>query len=82
MLIIMISETKVNLGAKSSIKQNYVKDIQGSIEKLRQMAELMLDGRVIMSVSAKKDIQKADTTLYAAYLIQVISILEYLFPSE
>lgn len=52
----MISETKVNLGAKSSIKQNYVKDIQGSIEKLRQMAELMLDGRVIMSVSAKKDI--------------------------
>ena len=23
----MISETKVNLGAKSSIKQNYVKDI-------------------------------------------------------
>ena len=46
------------------------------------MAELMLDGRVIMSVSAKKDIQKADTTLYAAYLIQVISILEYLFPSE
>nr|DAT14081.1 MAG TPA: hypothetical protein [Caudoviricetes sp.] len=78
----MISETKVNLGAESSIKQNYVKDVQGSIEKLRQMAELMLDGRVIMSVSAKKDIQKADTTLYAAYLIQVISILEYLFPSE
>ena len=78
----MISETKVNLGAKSSIKQNYVKDIQGSIEKLRQMAELMLDGRVIMSVSAKKDIQNAATSLYAAYLIQVISILEYLFPSE
>lgn len=54
----MISETKVNLGAKSSIKQNYVKDVQGSIEKLRQMAELMLDGRVIMSVSAKKIFKK------------------------
>ena len=78
----MISETKVNSGAEFSIKQNYVKDVQGSIEKLRQMAELMLDGRVTMSVSARKNIQKADTTLYASYLIQVISILEYLFPSE
>ena len=78
----MITETKVNSGAEFSIKQNYVKDVQGSIEKLRQMAELMLDGRVTMTVSAKKNIQKADTTLYASYLIQVISILEYLFPSE
>lgn len=78
----MMYETKVNLGAESSIKQNYVKDVQGSIEKLRQMAKLMLDGRATMSVSAKEAIRKADTTLYASYLIQVISILEYLFPLE
>lgn len=54
----MISETKVNLGAKSSIKQNYVKDIQGSIEKLRQMAELMLDGRGSCQFLLKKIFRK------------------------